>query len=39
VSDVQRMREMENENNQLKKMFANLSLMHEALKDAIAKKL
>ena len=39
VSDVQRMRELEHENNWLKKMFANLSLMHEALKDAVAKKL
>jgi putative transposase len=39
VSDVQRMRELEDENNRLKKMFANLSLMHEALKDAVAKKL
>jgi putative transposase len=39
VSDVQRMREREDENNRLKKMFANLSLMHDALNDAVAKKL
>ncbi len=39
VSDVQRMRELEEENNLLKNMFANLSLMPEALKDAVAKKL
>lgn len=39
VSDVKRMKELEEENNKLKRMFANLSLQHEALKDAIAKKL
>jgi putative transposase len=39
VSDVQRIRELEEENNRLKKMFPNLSLMHEALKDAVEKKL
>jgi len=33
------MKELEEENNRLKKMFANLSLQHEALKDAVAKKL
>lgn len=39
VSDVKKMKELEEENSRLKKMFANLSLQHEALKDAIAKKL
>ena len=39
VSDVKKMKELEEENIRLKKMFANLSLQHEALKDAIAKKL
>ena len=38
VSDVKKMKELEEENSRLKKMFANLSLQHEALKDAIAKK-
>ena len=28
-----------NENSRLKRMYANLSLVHEALKDAVAKKL
>jgi putative transposase len=31
------MRDLEEENSRLKKMFANLSLMHEALKDAVEK--
>lgn len=39
VSDVRRMKELEEENSKLKRMFANLSLQHEALKDAVAKKL
>lgn len=39
VSDVKRMKELEEENSQLKRMYANLSLVHEALKDAVAKKL
>lgn len=39
VSDVKKMKELEEENNRLKKMYANLSLLHEALKDAVAKKL
>lgn len=39
VSDVKKMKELEEENSRLKKMFANLSLLHEALKDAVAKKL
>lgn len=39
VSDVRRMKELEDENSRLKRMYANLSLVHEALKDAVAKKL
>lgn len=39
ASDVRRMKELEAENNKLKKMYAELSLVHEALKDAVAKKL
>jgi putative transposase len=39
VSDVKRMKDLEEENSKLKRMFANLSLQHEALKDAVAKKL
>ena len=32
-------KELEEENSRLKRMYANLSLVHEALKDAMAKKL
>jgi putative transposase len=39
VQDLKRLKELEAENSRLKKMFANLSLVHEALKDAIEKKL
>jgi putative transposase len=39
VSDVKRMKELETENARLKKMYAELSLLHEAFKDAVAKKL
>ena len=39
VSDVKKMKELEEENSRLKKIYANLSLLHEALKDAVAKKL
>lgn len=38
-SDVKRMKDLEEENSRLKRMYANLSLVHEALKDAVAKKL
>ncbi len=38
ASDVKRLKELEEENNRLKKMYANLSLEHEAVKDLIAKK-
>jgi putative transposase len=39
ASDVKRLKELEEENSRLKKMYANLSLVHEALKDAVEKKL
>jgi putative transposase len=39
VSELKRVKELEQENGRLKKMFAELSLVHEALKDAVAKKL
>jgi putative transposase len=39
VSELKRVKELEQENARLKKMFAELSLVHEALKDAVAKKL
>ena len=39
VSDVKRVKELEPENNRLKRMYADLSLENEALKDVIAKKL
>jgi putative transposase len=35
---VKRLKQLEEENSKLKRMFANLSLEHEALKDLIAKK-
>ena len=38
ASDVKRLKALEDENNRLKKMYANLSLEHEAVKDLIAKK-
>jgi len=39
VSDVRRLRELEAENAKLKRMYADLSLENEALKDLISKKL
>jgi putative transposase len=39
VTELKRVKELEDENNRLKRMYANLSLVHEALKDAVAKKL
>ena len=38
ASDIRRMRELEEENRQLKRMFADLSLETRALKDLIEKK-
>ena len=39
ASLIARLKALETENARLKKMYANLSLVHEALKDAVAKKL
>lgn len=39
VSELKRLKELEDENRRLKQMYANLSLEHEALKDIIEKKL
>ena len=39
VSELKRIKELEAENVRLKKMYAELSLVHDALKDAVAKKL
>jgi putative transposase len=39
VSDVRRMRDLEAENSKLKRMYADLSLENQALKDLISKKL
>ena len=38
ASDVRRLKELEEENFRLKRMYANLSLDHEILKDVISKK-
>lgn len=38
ASDVKRLRELEEENNRLKKMFADLSLENEAMKELFKKK-
>jgi putative transposase len=35
VSDIQRLKELEEENRRLKKMYAELSLDHEVLKDLL----
>ena len=39
ASDVRRLKELEDENARLKKMYANLSLKHEMLEDIVTKKL
>ena len=39
ISELKRLKELEEENRWLKQMYANLSLEHEALKDIIEKKL
>ena len=39
VSELKRLRELEEENRRLKQMYANLGLEHEVLKDIIEKKL
>lgn len=38
VSDMQRLRELEAENGRLKRMYADLSLDHELLKEVLEKK-
>jgi putative transposase len=38
VNELKRLKELEYENARLKKMYANLSLEHEALKDVLEKK-
>ena len=39
ASDVRRLKELEEENNRLKHMYADISLENRALKDIITKKL
>jgi putative transposase len=39
VSQLRRLRELENECSRLKKMYADLALEHHALKDVMTKKL
>jgi putative transposase len=39
VNEVRKMKNLQDENSRLKRMYADLSLVHEALKDAVAKKL
>ena len=39
TSQLKRLRELEEENARLKKMYADLSLVHYAFKDAVEKKL
>ena len=39
VSQLKRLKELEEENSRLKRMYADLSLVHHALKDAMEKKL
>ena len=38
ASDVKRLKALEEENSRLKKVYANLSLEHEAVKELIVKK-
>jgi putative transposase len=39
VSQLRRLKDLETENNRLKRMYADLSLTHHALQDAVEKKL
>lgn len=39
VSDIKSLKELEVENQRLKRMFADFSLKHEALRDIVEKKL
>lgn len=38
MSEIKRVKELEEENARLKRMYSNLSLEHDALKDLVAKK-
>jgi putative transposase len=38
VNELKRLKELESENSKLKKMYAELAIMNEALKDVIEKK-
>jgi len=38
-SELRRLRQLEEENHRLKRMYADLSIDHEILKDVVAKKL
>ena len=38
-SDLRRLRKLEDENHRLKRMYAEISMDHEILKDVVAKKL
>jgi putative transposase len=38
ISEIKRVKELEEENSRLKRMYANLSLEHDAVKDLLAKK-
>ncbi len=38
VSDIRRLKALEEENGRLKRLFVDLSLKHEALKDSVGKK-
>jgi putative transposase len=39
VSQLRRLKDLETENSRLKRMYADLSLTHQALQDAVDKKL
>lgn len=39
VSELKRLRQLEDENNRLKRMYATLSMDHDLLKEALEKKL
>lgn len=39
LSDLRKLRQLEEENNRLKQMYADLSLEHKVLKDVLEKKL
>jgi putative transposase len=39
VSQLRRLKDLESENSRLKRMYAELSLTHQALQDALEKKL